>query len=110
MGVTRRITLALTTATALVGTLLIGPAADAVTSQTVSITATKLTDSVGVNVHSGYTDEAYGAQWSKTVDRLKSLGIKHVRDDIKISPQSYVPSYTAALKTAGIKQDLILGN
>lgn len=110
MGVQRHLTLALTAITALAGTLLIGPPANAVTSQTVSITASRLIDSVGVNVHSGYTDEAYGAQWSKTVDRLKSLGFKHVRDDIKISPQSYVPSYTAALKTAGIKQDLILGN
>ena len=38
------------------------------------------TDSVGVNTHLGYDNQAYGTAWPLVRDRLVELGVKHVRD------------------------------
>jgi hypothetical protein len=63
--------------------LAIAPAASADTVTPRSAPA--LRDSVGVATHIVYYDTAYG-EWSRIVDKLDELGIRHVRDGVYANP------------------------
>src|SRR4051812_21597654 len=71
-------------------------------------TAEAFIDSIGVNVHMSYSDTGY-AQTQLVRDRLRQLGVRHVRDGIVINrPDQY--QALNLLAAAGIHAQLILGD
>jgi hypothetical protein len=65
-------------------------------------------DSIGVNVHMGYTDTAY-SNLKAVRAALRELGIRHVRDGVVVNrPDEYAA--LNALGRDGVGADLILGD
>jgi hypothetical protein len=70
--------------------------------------ADSFVDSVGVNTHTYYSDTAYYQQFETVTQRLKELGVRHIRENL-------VPNRTDQyqrlnqLAAQGIKSTLILG-
>jgi hypothetical protein len=70
--------------------------------------ADSFVESVGVNVHLGYTDTVWG-QFSQVRQKLSELGVRYVRDGISQGrPDAY--SRFRALATDGIKLDAVVGD
>jgi hypothetical protein len=70
-------------------------------------------DSVGVNTHLSYYDTVYGS-WSRVLDKLGALGVKHVRDGAYGNPawgdwQRRFNSGVQATAARGIKFTMIMG-
>jgi hypothetical protein len=61
-------------------------------------------NSIGVNVHLSYYGTPYGDNFSLVLARLKTLGIRHVRDGIAVGQNNLCPEY-AQLAAAGIHVD-----
>ena len=73
-----------------------------------ALPAQTFVDSIGVNVHMGYTDTAY-ADVAAVRAALRELGVRHVRDGIAVRrPDEY--RALNALGRDGIRADLILGD
>ena len=71
-------------------------------------------DSVGINTHLGYSDTVYWQQWPIARDRLKELGVSHIRDGTLAANYPDVIGPTVAsryreLDAAGIKGNLLVG-
>ncbi|HSS04167.1 MAG TPA: hypothetical protein VLK89_03125, partial [Solirubrobacterales bacterium] len=99
----RRLMLGVTTLTA-VALAVASPATAGVPAQS----ADSFVDSVGVNVHLGYTDTAYG-QFGQIRQKLDELGVRYVRDGISQGrPDVY--SEFRTLAGDGIKLDAIVGD
>jgi hypothetical protein len=68
-------------------------------------------DSVGVNVHATYGDTAYG-DWDRTIGDLRWLGVRHVRDGLKVYPDTAYDHWEFdrfhALAAAGIRVTAIM--
>jgi hypothetical protein len=67
--------------------------------------------SVGVNVHATYGDTAYG-DWDRVIGDLRRLGVRHVRDGIKVYPDTAYNHWQFdrfhALAAAGIRVTAIM--
>lgn len=74
-------------------------------------TADAFVDSVGVNVHATYGDTAYG-DWDRVIGDLRRLGVRHVRDGIKVYPDAAYNHWQFdrfhALAAAGIRLTAIM--
>lgn len=92
---------------ALASLLLLAPApAAADTEQPRS--AASFVDSIGVNVHTSYSNTPYGSRLDAVKARLLELGVRHVRDGLQPDrPDQY--RALSSLAEAGIHSDLILG-
>ncbi|MDQ3849015.1 MAG: hypothetical protein M3296_00155 [Actinomycetota bacterium] len=71
-------------------------------------------DSAGVNTHLGYSDTVYWWDWPMVRDRLKELGVSHIRDGTFPAAYPHVIGPTVAaryneLNAAGIKGNLMVG-
>jgi hypothetical protein len=64
-------------------------------------------DTVGVNIHTGYTDTAYG-QRGRTLSLLKRLGVRHVRDGLRPGDRETTKALRE-LHENGIDSTLIAG-
>jgi hypothetical protein len=68
-------------------------------------------DSIGVNVHATYGDTAYG-DWDRVVGDLRRLGVRHVRDGLKVYPDRAYNEWQFgrfhALAAAGIRMTVIM--
>src|SRR5512135_2917798 len=69
------------------------------------VPASNFTNSVGVNVHTGYYDTSYN-DFATVKAKLLDLGVKYVRDGACASCTDQ-QNRLAALGAAGIKSDLI---
>jgi hypothetical protein len=70
--------------------------------------ANSFTESIGVNTHTYYTDSVYYQDFPVVEQRLKELGIHHVRENLMTDrPDQY--ERLNDLAAAGIKSTLILG-
>ncbi|HYZ16423.1 MAG TPA: hypothetical protein VE591_08465, partial [Candidatus Acidoferrum sp.] len=58
-------------------------------------------DSIGVNVHLSYYGTPYGDNFSLVLQRLKTLGVRHVRDGFAVGQNNLCGEY-AQLAAAGI--------
>jgi hypothetical protein len=74
----------------------------------VATPASAFVDSVGVNVHLGYTTTAY-RNTTGVFDRLVELGVHHVRDSLPLRPNTSLLAGLRALPARGIKADLAVG-
>lgn len=94
---------------ALAGGMLAGPAEAATTTITdVAHAASAFADSVGVNIHTSYTNTAY-ADGERVRQALAALGIRHVRDGLVANaPQQYAT--LRELAGDGIGVDLVMGD
>ena len=71
--------------------------------------ADSFVDSIGVNLHTSYTDTPYATGFATVKQRLEELGIRHVRDGLEAGrPDQY--QRLNALAAAGISSTLILGS
>ena len=61
-------------------------------------------DSIGVNVHLSYYGTPYGDNFPLILQRLKALGVRHVRDGIAVGQNNLCSEY-AQLATAGIHDE-----
>ena len=50
---------------------------------TTAKTSDSFVESIGVNIHSEYTDTPYYNQFETVKERLEELGVRHVRDHLK---------------------------
>lgn len=66
-------------------------------------------ESVGVNTHLGYTDTVYWKNWPMVRDRLKELGVSHLRDGTFPAHWSTGPTVAARYREAGIGLNLLTG-
>lgn len=72
-------------------------------------TADGFVDSIGVNLHTAYTDTPYASQFATVKQRLEELGIRHVRDGLEAGrPDQY--QRLNELAGAGISSTLIVGS
>jgi hypothetical protein len=70
--------------------------------------AASFIDSIGVNTHTYYDDTVYASQFGTVEQRLRELGIHHIRENLVPSrPDQY--DHLNELAAAGIKSTLILG-
>src|SRR5689334_22035419 len=72
-------------------------------------TANSFVDSIGVNTHTYYTNTKYYQQFSTITQRLKELGVRHVRENL-VPNRSDQYKMLNALAAQGIKSTLILGD
>ncbi len=86
--------------------LALAPAAQADTPR--ARPADAFVDSIGVNVHLGYTDTPY-RRYDEIQKKLIRLGVRHVRDGINPG-QAFVYEAWRSLASCGIKLDLIIGD
>jgi hypothetical protein len=70
--------------------------------------AQSFVDSIGVNVHMGYTDTAYGRLGAVRA-ALRQLGVRNVRDGVSIGREDQYAALRA-LGRDGVRADLILGD
>jgi hypothetical protein len=61
-------------------------------------------NSIGVNVHLSYYGTPYGDNFPLILQRLETLGVRHVRDGIAVGQNNLCPEY-AQLAAAGIHVD-----
>jgi hypothetical protein len=61
-------------------------------------------DSIGVNIHLSYYGTPYGDNFSLILQRLKALGVRHVRDGIAVGQNNLCSEY-AQLAAAGIHDE-----
>lgn len=98
-----RLAVALTAATALLSM----PTTAAATNEQAR-TAGSFVDSIGVNIHSSYSDTPYGERFDAVKAKLADLGVRHVRDGLEPErPDQY--DALNELAATGIKSTLILG-
>ncbi len=71
--------------------------------------ADSFVESIGVNVHLGYTDTPYVSSFSTVEQRLGELGVRHVRDGIAPGETAHYQRLHE-LAALGIKSTLILGS
>lgn len=64
-------------------------------------------ESMGVNVHLGYTDSVYGRYSDVIKPRLQELGIRHIRDGIDPTRNDVTSKLQDLNGTAGIKSTLM---
>ena len=95
----------------LIGTSLAGgslavsaPAGAATTAKT----SDSFVESIGVNIHSEYTDTPYYTQFETVRERLEELGVRHLRDHLKPAPAGQHEALNE-LAQIGVKSTLILG-
>ena len=70
--------------------------------------AASFIDSIGVNTHTYYSDTVYASQFGTVEQRLRELGIHHIRENLVPNrPDQY--QHLNELAAAGIKSTLILG-
>src|SRR5215213_5131186 len=70
--------------------------------------ADSFVDSVGVNTHTYYNDTAYYTQFATVTQRLKELGVRHIRENLVPNrPDQY--QRLNQLAAQGVKSTLILG-
>jgi hypothetical protein len=70
--------------------------------------ADSFVDSIGVNTHTYYNDTAYYQQFGTVSQRLKELGVRHIRENLVPNrPDQY--QRLNQLAAQGIKSTLILG-
>lgn len=73
--------------------------------------ATAFTDSIGVVTHFAYTNTPYYTSPTATINAIKAMQIRHIRDGfILASPPASLAAIHAQLKAAGIGADLIVPN
>jgi hypothetical protein len=71
--------------------------------------AASFVDSIGVNTHTYYDDTVYYSQFGTIEQRLRELGIHHIRENlVPDRPDQY--KHLNELAAAGIKSTLILGS
>jgi PASTA domain len=75
---------------------------------TTAKTADSFVESIGVNIHSEYTDTPYYNQFETVKERLEELGVRHVRDHLKPAPPGQHEALNE-LAQIGVKSTLILG-
>ena len=68
-----------------------------------------LVESIGVNVHTPYTDTPYYTQFETVEERLSELGIRHIRDGLVLGSSAQRKKLNE-LAQAGVKSTLILGD
>ncbi len=71
--------------------------------------ADSFVESIGVNVHFGYTDTPYVESFATVEQRLGELGVRHVRDQIGPAETAHYQRLHE-LAASGIKSTLILGD
>jgi hypothetical protein len=83
--------------------------ASASAASTTARTAASFVDSIGVNTHTYYDDTAYHDRFDTVAQRLRELGVRHVRENLMPDrPDQY--EMLNELAAAGIKSTLILGS
>ena len=65
--------------------------------------------SVGVNTHLGYTDTVYWRNWPMIRDRLRELGVSHLRDGTFPAHYSTGPTVAARYRETGLGLNLLTG-
>jgi hypothetical protein len=76
---------------------------------TVAKPSESFVESIGVNVHTSYTDTPYYAQFETVKERLNELGIRHIRDGLVLGASAQRKKLNE-LAQAGVKSTLILGD
>jgi hypothetical protein len=71
--------------------------------------ADSFVESIGVNVHLGYTDTPYVSSFSTVEQRLGELGVRHVRDGIAPGETAHYQRLHE-LAARGVRSTLILGS
>ena len=86
------------------GSLAVPETAGAATAKT----SDSFVDSIGVNIHSEYTDTPYYTQFETVKERLEELGVRHVRDHLTPAPPG-AHEALSELAQIGVRSTLILG-
>lgn len=73
------------------------------------LSVSQLHDTLGVNIHATYADTAYGDP-ARLVDRVTDLGLRHVRDGLKVSRPQDLDRVLRGLADRGVRASLIVGN
>ncbi|HEV2060954.1 MAG TPA: hypothetical protein VGR11_16510 [Solirubrobacteraceae bacterium] len=71
--------------------------------------ADAFTESVGINTHFGYTDTPYWTDWPMIRDRLKELGVSHLRDGTFAAHYSTGPTVAARYRGTKVGLNLLTG-
>lgn len=73
--------------------------------------AKALTDSAGVNTHLGYSNTVYYQNWPMIRDRLRELGVSHLRDGTFPAnyPDVIGPTVAARYRELGLGLNLLVG-
>jgi len=84
------------------------PSTNAQTAQS----AASFTAGVGVNTHLGYSETVYWKQWPMVRDRLRELGVSHIRDGTFPAeyPDVIGPTVAARYRELGLGLNLLVGH
>lgn len=93
----------------LVAALTLALPASASATPTTARTAESFVDSIGVNTHTYYTNTKYYQDFATITQRLKELGVRHIRENL-VPNRSDQYRMLNALAAQGIKSTLILGD